>query len=83
VLGERVGAQPRHLGTAHQLDLRDGGADVVTPQVDLASVSMLGLEARVAASFPASAIEKQPAWAAPMSSSGLVPSPSSKRDGNE
>src|SRR6266516_3291979 len=31
----------------------------------------------------ASAIEKQPASAAPMSSSGLVPFPSSKRDENE
>ena len=30
-----------------------------------------------------SAIEKQPAWAAPISSSGLVPSPSAKRDLNE
>src|SRR3954468_8122673 len=30
-----------------------------------------------------SAIEKQPAWAAAMSSSGLVPAPSSKRELNE
>src|ERR1051325_7803838 len=30
-----------------------------------------------------SAIAKQPAWAAPSSSSGLVPSPSSNRDANE
>ena len=30
-----------------------------------------------------SAIEKHPAWAAPISSSGLVPAPSSKRDLNE
>src|SRR5437867_7500292 len=29
------------------------------------------------------AMEKHPAWAAPMSSSGLVPVPSSKRDVNE
>ena len=29
------------------------------------------------------AIEKQPAWAAAISSSGFVPSPSSKRDWNE
>ncbi len=32
---------------------------------------------------PDSAIEKHPAWAAAISSSGLVPSPSSKRDWNE
>jgi hypothetical protein len=32
---------------------------------------------------PANAIEKQPACAAPISSSGLVPEPSSKRDWNE
>src|SRR5439155_26796971 len=32
---------------------------------------------------PDRAIEKQPAWAAPMSSSGLVPLPSSKREANE
>ena len=31
----------------------------------------------------ASAIEKQPAWAAAISSSGLVPSPSSNRDAAE
>ena len=31
----------------------------------------------------AKAIEKQPAWAAPASSSGFVPVPSSKRDANE
>src|SRR5882672_2319127 len=31
----------------------------------------------------ARAIEKQPAWAAPISSSGLVPTPSSKRDEKE
>ena len=30
-----------------------------------------------------SAIEKQPAWAAPISSSGLVPSPSCMRERNE
>lgn len=28
-------------------------------------------------------MEKQPAWAAPISSSGFVPVPSSKRDENE
>jgi len=31
----------------------------------------------------ARAMEKHPAWAAAMSSSGLVPSPSSKREGKE
>ena len=30
-----------------------------------------------------SAMEKQPAWAAPISSSGLVPVPCSKREENE
>src|SRR2546421_4844136 len=34
-------------------------------------------------SAPDSAMEKQPAWAAPMSSSGFVPVPSSKRDEKE
>ena len=34
-------------------------------------------------SAAAKAIEKQPAWAAAMSSSGFVPVPSSKRDGKE
>jgi hypothetical protein len=34
-------------------------------------------------SSPASAIEKQPACAPAISSSGLVPGPSSKRDPNE
>jgi hypothetical protein len=32
---------------------------------------------------PDSCMEKQPAWAAAMSSSGLVPTPLSKREPNE
>ena len=41
-----------------------------------------GSKPALASAF-ANAIEKQPAWAAPISSSGLVPAPSSKRDWNE
>ena len=45
------------------------------------SIEVGGWPAR--SSPPDSAIEKQPAWAAPISSSGFVPVPSSKREEKE
>ena len=49
----------------------------------MASVSTLCGSWPALPSSADSAIEKQPAWAAAISSSGFVPSPSSKRDWNE
>src|SRR5919108_189047 len=49
----------------------------------VASVSTLSGSWPACPSPADSAIEKQPAWAAAISSSGFVPSPSSKRDWNE
>ena len=49
----------------------------------VASVSTLSGVTPALPSSAERAIEKQPAWAAAISSSGFVPSPSSKRDWNE
>src|SRR5439155_282265 len=47
------------------------------------SCTVGALRAEASDNAPDSAMEKQPAWAAAMSSSGLVPVPLSKRDANE
>ncbi|TWH67394.1 hypothetical protein JD77_02369 [Micromonospora olivasterospora] len=55
----------------------------VLSKCTLAVVSTEVPVAPASASCLDSAIEKQAAWAAPINSSGLVPSPSSNRDLNE
>src|SRR5258705_830808 len=55
----------------------------VFPNVTAAVVSMLSAVSPALANWPESAMEKHPAWAAAISSSGLVPMPSSNRVLNE
>ena len=75
---------PGHVADGDQVDLGDGLRAVDPLQVDARGGLDRGRAGSRRRRAPCdSAIEKQPAWAAPMSSSGLVPSPSSKRDLNE
>ena len=80
---ELRGVDAGHLALVLELDLGDREARVALHQVDLRVVVTLFAVKPASESCPESAIEKQPAWAAAISSSGFVPFASSKRDEKE
>ena len=80
---ERGVIEVGHIADDREIDTRDQEALVILAEVNVRRGVDAGRhEARLGQRF-ASAIEKQPAWAAPTSSSGLAPGLSSKREVKE